>query len=297
VDVVTNFRTIVDRVKRGEKKTVVVAAADEQDVLAATVQAKQEGLADFLYVGKAEGIYQCAAESQIDISGVEVLDASDSQEAARKALELLKAGKGHVLMKGKISTNEILGMVLKDEDLKKNNQDQFLSHVSIFEWEHRLKIFSDPALNIAPNIQQKRRIALNALGVAQKLGINAPRVAFLSAIETVNPKIPSSVEAAELANMEWGAAIAAGPLAFDGALFAEAYRIKGITSPAAGNADILIFPNIEAANTCYKVLAWMLKLNLAGVIVGAAVPFILTSRADSAWVKFLSIATTIYLAG
>ena len=187
-------------------------------------------------------------------------------------------------------------MVLKNEDFKKKKADQFLSHISIFEWENRLKIFSDPALNIAPNVEQKRKIALNAICAAKKLGITSPRVAFLSAIEKVNPKMPSSVDAAELAKMDWGEAIVDGPLAFDGAMFEEAYRVKGVPSPLEGKADILICPNLEMANAFYKILVWILKLNVGGTMSGAAIPFILTSRSDSARVKFLSIATTIYLA-
>lgn len=292
---ITNFQAMIASVKGRPKKTVVVAGAADADVLAATVQASQEGLADFLYVGDPAAIHRLAAAAQSPLAGA-VLAASDAQAAGQQALALLKAGQAHVLMKGKIPTHDLLGLVLKDADLKKQQPDQFLSHLAIFEWAQQLKLFSDPALNIDPSLEQKRRITLNALAAAYQFGIAAPRVAFLSAVETVNPKMRSSVEAAELARLDWGAALAAGPLAFDGTLFPEACRAKGITSPVAGQADILIFPNLEAANTFYKVLAWMVKPDLAGVIVGAAVPIILTSRADSDRVKFCSIAATLYLA-
>jgi phosphate butyryltransferase len=197
-------------------------------------------------------------------------------------------------MKGKISTGKILSMVLKDKDLKKRLENPFLSHVAIFEWEDSLKIFSDPALTISPDLEQKKKIARNAICVANKLGIDCPRVAFVSAVEKISPKMQSSVEAAELAGMDWEGALVGGPLAFDGAMFEEAYNIKGVPSPVEGKADILIFPNIETGNVFYKTLAWMMKLDMAGIITGAAIPFILTSRADSARVKFLSIATTLY---
>ena len=296
MDVITSFSALIDRVKSGEKKTVVVAAAGEGEILAATVRAKQEGLADFLYVGDAGYIRQLATKHQLDISGIQIIEEPDVKEAGTTAIELIKMGRGHILMKGKISTGQILGMVLKDEDLKKRNPDQFLSHVSIFEWEKRLKIFSDPALNIAPDVEQKKKIAQNAIWAAKKLGMDFPRVAFLSAAEKVSAKMQSSVDAATLADMDWGDAIVDGPLAFDGAMFEEAYRIKGVPSPVEGNADILICPNIETGNLLYKAIAWMLKIDIAGVMAGTAIPFILISRADSARVKFLSITTTLYLA-
>jgi phosphate butyryltransferase len=190
----------------------------------------------------------------------------------------------------------LLGTILKDDDLKEQQPNQFLSHVSIFIWNNQWKIFSDPALTILPDLQQKRQIALNAIAVARQLGIETPRVAFLSAAEKVSPKMPSSVEGGELAGMEWEEAIVGGPLAFDGAMFEKAYQIKGVPSPVEGKADILICPNIETANVFYKTLSWMFQMDIAGVITGGAIPCILTSRADSARVKFLSIAMTIYLA-
>lgn len=290
------FHAIVEQVKRREKLTVVVAAAEDHDVLKATIQAKYEGLANFLYVGAEQRIQQLAQEQQLDLAGIEIVDEPDIQTAGKIAIDLIKQKKGQVLMKGKIGTGQILGMVLKDEDFKQTMQNPFLSHVAMFEWQQSLKIFSDAALNIVPDIEQKQKIALNAILVARKLGIAVPKVAFISAVEKVSPKMPSSVEAEQLAAMDWKDAIAGGPLAFDGAMFQEAYAIKGVPSSVEGNADILIFPNIETGNVFYKTLSWMMKQDMAGVIVGAAIPFILTSRADSARVKFLSIATTLYLA-
>ena len=292
----TDFETLVDRVKAEGQRTVVVAAAEEPDVLMATVQARLDGIANFVYVGDADLIRRIAAELGLDFSGREIVHEQKPLEAARQALQIVKEDRRRVLMKGKIGSGTILGMVLKDEDLKQRLEQTFLSHSAIFAWENRLKIFSDAGLNISPTIEQKRRIALNAIEVARKLGMMRPRVAFLSAVEKINPKMPSSVEAAELAaKKNWEGAVVGGPLAFDGAMFEKAYQLKGVPSPVEGNADILICPNIETGNVLYKTLAWMLKLDMAGVISGAAVPFILTSRADSARVKFLSIATTLYL--
>jgi len=292
----TNFQQMVDIVKSQTPKTIVVAAAAEEDVLAATAKAKQEGLAQFVYVGDADAIRRLAGEHGLDISGIEIVNEPDIWAAGKRAIELIKAGRGDALMKGQIGSSQLLGMLLKDEELKARYGRRFVSHVALFEWEGRLKIFSDAGLNIAPDAEQKRSIALNAIAVAKKLGMVAPRVAFLSAAEKVNPKMPSSVEAAELAEMEWEAGvIVGGPLAFDGAMFEKAYEIKGVPSPLEGKADILICPNIETGNVLYKTLAWMLKPEMAGIITGAAIPFILTSRADSARVKFLSIAATLFL--
>ncbi|MDY0094865.1 MAG: phosphate acyltransferase [Candidatus Vecturithrix sp.] len=296
METLSGFQAIVKEVKNRTKKTVVVAAAEDHDVLIATVQAKQDGLANFLYVGAEDQIRQLAREYQLELAGTEIMNEPDVQASGKKAIELMKEGRGQVLMKGKISTGQILGMVLKDEDLKCKMVNPFLSHVAIFEWQNSLKIFSDAALNIAPDRDQKKRIALNALQVARNLGMDVPRMAFISAVEKVNPKMPSSVDAEQLAALDWEGGIAGGPLAFDGAMFAEAYAIKGVPSPVEGKADILIFPNIETGNVFYKTVTWMMKRDMAGIIVGAAVPFILTSRADSARVKFLSIATTLYLA-
>jgi phosphate butyryltransferase len=293
---ITCFTTIVDTVRTRDKKTVVVADAAEPDVIAATVQAWEDDLAHIIYVGDAERIRQFADETAANISGIEIIDEKDPWNAAKNALELVKNDDKAVLMKGKIGTSLLLGIILKDDDLKQRRPKPFVSHVSVFEWKHRLKIFSDAGLNIAPDVSQKKRITFNAIEVAHKLGMNKPRVAFLSAVEKVSSKMISSVEAAELAEMPWEEAIVGGPLAFDGAMFEQAYQIKGVPSPVEGKADILICPNIETGNILYKTLAWMLQLDMAGIITGAAIPCILTSRADNARVKFLSIATTLYLA-
>lgn len=294
---VTSLQMIVEKLRGAKNKTIVVAAAESQNALASTVHAKQEGLADVLYIGKTDQIQKLAATYQIPIEGIEMIEEPDALEAARLALRLIKEGQAQILMKGQIGTGQILEIVLKDEDLKQEGgKGHFLSYVTIFEWAGQLKLFSDPALSIAPDVEQKRKITLNALETARKLGITRPRVAFLSAVEKVNPKMQSSVDAAELAKMDWGDAIADGPLAFDGAMFEEAYQAKGVPSLVEGMADILISPNIETANLLYKVLAWMAKVPIGGTMVGSPIPFVVTSRSDSERIKFVSIATTLYLA-
>jgi phosphate butyryltransferase len=291
-----SFETIVHDVTRCERQTVVVAAAAEDDVLIATTQARKHNLARFIYIGDFKQIQHLAWKHRLNLAGIDILDEADPGQAALTALSLIKQGRAHILMKGKIGTGQLLGTLLKDEELKALHPDQFLSHVTVFIWEDRWKIFSDAALTILPDIEQKRRITLNALHVARQLGIQKPRIAMLSAAEKVNAKMPSSTDAAELAKMAWDGAIVGGPLAFDGAMFAKAYQIKGVPSPIEGKADVLICPNIESANVLYKTLSWMFQQDMAGVITGGAVPCILTSRADSARVKFLSIAMTVYLA-
>ena len=297
MECIASLQTIVEKVKGAKNKTIVVAAAEAHDVLASTVHAKREGLADVLYIGKTDQIRKLATAYQIPIEGIDIIEESDALKAAKLALQFVKEGQAQVLMKGQIGTSQILEIVLKDEDLKKEGgKEHFLSHVTIFEWEGRLKMFSDPALSIAPTIEQKRKITLNVLESARKLGMTRPRIAFLSAVEKVNPKMPSSVDAAELAKMDWGDAIAGGPLAFDGAMFEEAYQAKGVPSPVEGKADILITPNIETANLLYKVLAWMARVPIGGTMVGSPIPFVVTSRSDSERIKFVSIAITLYLA-
>lgn len=292
---IRSFSRLVELVKGRAKRTLAVVAAEDQDVLEATVHARGEGIVDVIYIGEPDHIRRIASDHQIDLAGIEIMAAADPVKAGEHALQLIKNGTAHLLMKGKIATSQILHLVLNDHDLK-GDGDHFLSHVTVFEWEGCLKLFSDAALNIAPDVEQKRRITQNTLQIARRLGIPHPRIAFLSAVETINPKMPSSAEAAELAAMEWGDAIAGGPLAFDGAAFEEAYRTKGVPSPVEGKADMFICPNIETGNLFYKILAWMVKPRMAGIMAGSPVPFILTSRSDSAEVKFLSIATAIYLA-
>lgn len=291
-----SFDAIVHRVTQCARQTVVVVAATEEDILIATTQAKRYDLARFVYIGDFKRIQHLAWKLRLNLSGVEIIDEADPGRAAMMALELVKQGHAHLLMKGKIGTGHLLGTILKDADLKAQQPDQFLSHVAIFIRDNQWKVFSDPALTILPTVDQKRRIALNAIAVARRLGIETPRVAFLSAAEKISDKMPSSTEAAELCAMPWDNAIVGGPLAFDGAMFEKAYQIKGVPSPVEGKADIVICPNIESANVLYKALSWMFQVDMAGVITGGAVPCILTSRADSARVKFLSIAMTIYLA-
>lgn len=293
------FDTIIDYTRRiaNKKATVVVAAAGEQGIISATVQAKQEGIADFIYVGDSELIKQLASEHRIDISGIGIIHEADILKAGKMAVKLVNSNVGQALMKGRISTRKILKMVMTNGRLKEKRGNQFLSHVSLFEWEGRLKIFSDPALTILPTFEQKIKITQNAINIARRLGFDEPiKVAFISAIEKVNKKMQSSVDAEKLAELDWGSdIIAGGPIAFDGAISERAYKIKNVPSPVGGKADIFIFPYIEVPNLLWKVLTWMMGLDMAGVVAGAGIPFIVASRSDSQRVKFLSIATAIYL--
>lgn len=291
-----NFNQIIEIVKeRQDKKRIVIAGAGEKELLTAASKACSAGIADFTYIGDYSSIMRIVRDNELYIpQTTRLISKSDVVAAGKKAIQLIESDASQILMKGHIGSRDLLSMVLHSEALKQRRKNRFLSHIAIFEWKEQLKLFTDGGLNIAPSLEEKRKITSNAIEIAHKLGIKTPRIAFLSGAEKVNPKMPSSVEAAELAQMDWGNAIAGGPLAFDGAISERAYRIKGIPSPVEGKADILIAPNVETANAACKAMI-ELGVNMAGCIVGAGVPLILLSRSDREYLRFLSIATTVYL--
>jgi phosphate butyryltransferase len=225
---------------------------------------------------------------------VELVHEPDKQKACEKAVELVRNGKGQILMKGLVSTGLLVKAILsKENGLLRGS---LLSHVAFFESPHYHKIFcvTDAALNISPDITEKADIIRNAVGVYHALGIKQPRVAALAAVETVNPKMDATVHAALLAAMQKRNQITGclidGPLALDNAISADAAAHKGITSDVAGNADILLTPDLNCGNILYKSLNFLGGSVTAAMVVGASVPVVLTSRADSDTSKFLSIA-------
>jgi phosphate acetyltransferase len=274
--------------------TIVVHPCDESSLRGA-VDAAEAGIIQPILVGPASKIASVAAKHGIDISGYEIVDAEHSEEAAAKAVELIHAAKGEMLMKGSLHTDELMRSVTaKGTGLR---TDRRISHVFVMDVPtYADTVFiTDAAINIFPDLDGKRDIIQNAIDLFTQAGFGTlPRVAILSAVETVTSKIPSTIEAAALCKMadrgQITGGVLDGPLAFDNAVDVEAARIKGIKSEVAGRAQILVVPDLEAGNMLAKNLAYFAKADGAGVVLGARVPIVLTSRADTPRARMASCA-------
>ncbi|MBK5246538.1 MAG: phosphate butyryltransferase [Peptostreptococcaceae bacterium] len=297
---IKKFEDVLKIAKERGPKTVAVACAQDNDVLKAIHQAFENGIVKGILIGDAEKIKSICKNENIDISDYEVMDIMDQTEACLKAVELVSSGKAHLLMKGLVDTGVLLKAVLnKEVGLRTGN---VLSHVAVFDVPtyHKLLIVTDAAMNIAPDLETKKQILENALVVSRALDIEEAKVAVIAAKEKVNPKMPATVDAGELVKMneagEIKGCLVGGPFALDIAVSSEAAKIKGFVHPAAGDADILLCPTIEAGNILYKSLTFLAKAEGAGVIVGTKAPVILTSRADSEETKLNSIALGVLMA-
>ncbi len=288
------FAQILEQAKKAGPARFVVAQAADGTILEALAEARAAGFASPVLVGRREEIEAAARERAVDLTGWEIVETPTPIEAAGEAVRRVARGDGDILVKGLMQSADLLRAVLS----KPNGftMGRTLSHVGVFKFAEsdRFYFVTDAALSIAPDYQQKIDIVQNAVDLAHKLGIALPIVAILCAIETVNPEMPATVDAASLSKMaERGAIKGArveGPLALDNAVSVEAARHKGITSELAGRADILVAPNIEAANILYKALIFFAKAEEAGIVMGARAPFVLASRSDSVRNKLYSMA-------
>jgi phosphate butyryltransferase len=290
-------------IKQARSETLLATAVIhpcDAAAIGAAIEAHEEGLIAPILVGPRSRIMHAAAEAGLDISGFPMVDAPHSHAAAETAVSLVREGKAKLLMKGALHTDEVMGAVVaRDTGLRTERR---ISHAYVMDVPGRAGplIISDGAINIAPTLQDKADIVRNAIDLAHVIGIETPKVAILSAVETVNPAIPSTLDAAALCKMadrgQIKGGILDGPLAFDNAVNAAAAKEKGIVSPVAGQADILIVPNIEAGNMLAKQLTFLGKADAAGVVLGARVPIILTSRADSLHTRLSSCAVAVLLA-
>jgi phosphate butyryltransferase len=288
------LQELLDKAKGVGKKVVAVAAADDDVVLRAVDMAKKEGIVDALLFGDAKKIEVVAEKAGLNIKDFEIVD---SKTPADDAVKAVVDGRAHFVMKGNIKTGDLMKAVLKDEYNLKTGRT--MSLVSIFETPlyHKLLIVTDAGMTIAPDLEQKVHLIENAVLVARKaVGVEKPKVAILGAIEVVNPKMEATIHAALLAKMnERGQiknCIVDGPFALDNAVSKEAAEHKGIVSPVAGDADVLIMPDIEAGNIFYKAMVFLAGAKVASAIIGAKCPVALTSRADSDETKLLSLALT-----
>jgi phosphate acetyltransferase len=279
--------------------TAVAHPCDDASLTGA-MEAKEAGLITPILVGPRAKIEAVAAKCGLDLQGVEIVDAAHSHEAARIAVEIVRSGRAEVLMKGSLHTDELLSEVTKkDTGLRTGRR---ISHVFIMDVpDHPQTLFiTDAAVNIFPDLMAKRDIVQNAIDLYQGLGLGTPRVAILSAVETVTISIPSTLEAAALCKMadrgQITGGILDGPLAFDNAISPEAAAIKGIKSEVAGRADILVVPDLEAGNMLAKNLSFLSHADAAGIVLGARVPIILTSRADNVRTRMASCAIAVAFA-
>ncbi len=288
-----NFNEALNLAKSKVKKIVSVACAQDSEVLKAVEEARKEGIVDAILVGDASKIAEICDTEGIDLKNYEVIDRTDLVEASREAVKQVSSGKAHMLMKGLVDTSIVLKAVL-DKEIGLRG-DSILSHVAVFEIEgwNRLFYVTDAAMNIAPNLEAKKKIIDNAVKVARSIGVETPKVACICAKEKVNEKMPDTVDAKALENMNKDGkidnCIVGGPFALDNAISEEAAKHKGIEHPVAGKADILMTGDIEAGNVLYKSMAFFAKSKNAGIIVGAKNPIILTSRADNEEAKLNSI--------
>ncbi|MBN2695020.1 bifunctional enoyl-CoA hydratase/phosphate acetyltransferase [bacterium] len=292
---IKTMSNILEKAKLAEKKKiVVVAAAEDEHVLGSLFEAKRNGIVDFKLVGDKDKIENIAKKDSLSLDGVYIVDEKNPIQSCKKAVEIIKAGDGDILMKGMVSTADLLRALLnKEYGLKKSS---VLSHVALFQspYYHKLLGVTDAAMNVAPTLEEKVEIINNAATIFHALGIDKPKMAVIGAVEVVNPKMPPTTEAALLTMMNKRGQIKGcevdGPLALDNAISIEAAKQKKIESSVAGDADCIITPDIEAGNVLYKSLNFLGGAVAAAVIVGAQVPVVLTSRADSEESKMLSIA-------
>jgi phosphate acetyltransferase len=280
-------------------KTIVVYPCDETSLQGATDAAKA-GIIIPILVGPAGKIRTVARENDLDIRAFELVDVADSEEAAAKSVELVHESKGELLMKGSLHTDELMREVTSGKTGLRTARR--ISHVFIMDvptYSETLFV-TDAAINIFPDLDAKRDIIQNAIDLHNQTGLGTPRVAILSAVETVTAKIPSTIDAAALCKMadrgQITGGILDGPLAFDNAIDPEAAKIKGIRSEVAGRAQILIVPDLEAGNMLAKNLTFLAKADAAGIVLGARVPVVLTSRADSARSRMASCAAAVIYA-
>jgi phosphotransacetylase len=293
------YEALLERCRDLEPVETAVAHPCEKTALEGAVDAAAQGLIKPILVGPAGKIEEVARKNGIDIAKLPVVDVPHSHAAAEKAVALVREGRAELLMKGSLHSDEILAAVVAKEGLRTGRR---ISHVFVMDVPtyHKVLIVTDAAINIAPDLEAKLDICQNAIDLAISLGVEKPKVAILAAVETVTSKMPATIDAAALCKMAERGQITGGlldgPLAFDNAISKEAARIKGIRSEVAGDPDILLVPDLESGNILAKQLIFLANADSAGLVLGARVPVILTSRADSVRSRIASCAVAVLLA-
>ena len=296
---IKSFVDLISLAQEKGKKRLSVAVAEDKPVLEAVKAAVDLNIVQPILVGDKLKIEEISKEIGLDLSNVEIIDEKDGVLAARKATELVSSEKADILMKGLIDTSIIMKQVLDKEIGLRTGK--IISHVAVFDVNtyHKIFLVTDAAMNISPDLDQKKGIIENSVELAHALGIDIPKIAVVAAKEKVSPKMEATVHAKELADMNSNNqikdCIVEGPFALDNAISKEAAEHKGIKSVVAGDADILLMPDIEAGNVLYKSLTFLAGSKSAGIILGAKAPIVLTSRADSQEAKLHSIVLGVLL--
>lgn len=295
----TDFTAILTWLKENNiKKKAVLAAAHDADALASVVAAKRAGILEAILVGKEDKIKLLLADLNENSSDWEIIEEEDDAKAAKIAAHMVADKKVDMPMKGLLQTAAFLKAVL-DKNLGLITEDGLISQATIFHYpqENRMMLVSDCAINVAPDYSKKLKIIKNAVALSHKLGIEIPKVAVIAPLEQINPDIPATIEAAMLtmtnSRGQLKGCVVDGPLGFDNAVSLEAARHKGIKSEVAGFADVLIMPDLASGNILDKSLRYFAGFKTAGVVAGAKVPLIMTSRSDSAENKLNSIVMSV----
>jgi phosphate acetyltransferase len=294
------YERLIARAKQVPAATTIVVHPCDETSLRGATEAAEAGIIVPILVGRAAKITAVARQHNIDIGSFDIVDAAHSEDAAARAVQLIHEAKGELLMKGSLHTDELMRAVTASKTGLRTARR--ISHVFVMDvptYPETLFI-TDAAINIFPDLDAKRDIIQNAIDLFTQTGLGTPRVAILSAVETVTSKIPSTIEAAALCKMAERGQITGGvldgPLAFDNAIDPEAAKIKGIQSAVAGRAQILVVPDLEAGNMLAKNLAFLAQADAAGIVLGARVPIILTSRADNVRTRMASCAVAVLYA-
>ncbi len=294
------YEQLLERCRSLAPVPTAVAHPCEESALAGAIEAGEKGLIVPLLVGPAAKIHEIAQKAGLALGTTSIIDVPHSHAAAAKAVALVRNGDAELLMKGSLHTDELLSAVVARETGLRTARR--ISHVFIMDVPtyHKVLIVTDAAINIAPALEDKADICQNAIDLAVTLGVKQPKVAILAAVETVNSKMTATIDAAALCKMADRGQITGGlldgPLAFDNAISRDAARIKGITSVVAGDPDILLVPDLEAGNMLAKQLTFLANADSAGLVLGARVPIILTSRADSVRSRIASCAVAMLAA-
>lgn len=296
---IRTFDELISAVQEKPKRKIAIAAPEGTTVIQLVKKALEEKIAEFILVGEEARVKAMAAEAGVDGSGLSYVNRPDQKAAAEEAVRLVVEGEASAIMKGNLPTATFLRAILNKE--KGLNANKVISELTLYEKieGEGLQMITDCAINIAPNLDEKKQIIENAVWLGHKLGYERPKVAMLSAVEVVNPAIPDTLDAAVLSKMsergQISGCIVDGPFALDNAISLEAARYKKIEGEVAGRADILMAPNLQVANPLRKSLAFFTTKRLAVAVMGAKAPIIMTSRSDTADTMLLTIALAAYI--
>ncbi len=294
------YEHLLERCRGLEPIATAVAHPCDEPTLAGVAEARRRGLIEPILVGPIARIAEVAEAAGIELNGVRIVDVPHSHAAAERAVELVLRGEAELLMKGSLRTEEFLSAVVSRESGLRTGRRVSHAYMMDLPAYHKVLIVTDAAINIAPTLEEKVDICQNAVDLAMALGVERPKVAVLAAVETVSSKMPSTLDAAALCKMadrgQIHGALVDGPLAFDNAISRQAAEHKGIRSEVAGDPDILLVPDLETGNILAKLLSFLSKADGAGLVLGARVPIILTSRVDSVRSRIASCAVAMLVA-